>query len=419
MLSLKAIRENPKPFEEALKARNASPEPILQIIILDKKWREITKEVETLKQERNQYSQKINDEKKAGKDISKVIETTQILSSKIKELDIEQSNLESQMEQILLNVPNVPHSSTPKGKDESHNKEILHWGTTVKSSSQVLPHYEIGAQFGLDFERGAKLAGSRFTVLKGDMAKLERAIAHYMIQTATAHGYTEILPPYMVNSQTMQGTGQLPKFAEDLYKLEGTDYWLIPTSEVPLVNMHSNEVLDDSQLPISYTALTPCFRKEAGNYQKDIKGIIRQHQFHKVELVKFTTPERSYDELEHLSMHAQEVLKGLNLPYRITELCTGDLGFSASKTYDLEVWIPSQDTYREISSCSNCEDFQARRANIKFRRDNKNEFVHTLNGSGMAVGRTMVSILENYQEDGNILIPKVLQSFMGKDRLEP
>ncbi|MFH0927779.1 MAG: serine--tRNA ligase [Candidatus Micrarchaeota archaeon] len=414
MLNIHAIRQDPKPFYEALRARNASDEPIKDIIELDSRWRGLKAKNEELKHERNEQSKKINEAKKSGKDTKSIIGQTQQISSQIKELDAEQKELEAQMEKILLTVPNVPHSSAPKGKDESNNVQILKWGEP-KIPKGALPHYEIGEKLGIDFERGAKLAGSRFAVLKGDMARLERALAYYMLQTAISHGYTEILPPYMVNTKTMEGTGQLPKFSEELYKLEGTDYWLIPTAEVPLINLHAGEVLEESSLPLSYCALTPCFRKEAGNYQKDIKGIIRQHQFHKVELVKFTTPERSYDELGHISLHAQEVLKGLNLPYRVIELCAGDLGFAACKTYDIEVWLPSQNTYREISSCSNCEDFQARRANIKLRRDGKNEYVHTLNGSGLAVGRTMVAILENFQEDGSILIPKALQSFMGKD----
>jgi len=418
MLNLKAIRENPMPFYEALKKRNASDEPIKDIIELDAKWRELKIKTDELKHQRNENSKKINEAKKEGNDNSKIICATQKISTQIKQFDEQQKELEAQMNQILLTVPNVPHHTTPKGKDESENKEISKWGEPKLGSKDVLPHYEIGEKFGLDFERGVKLAGSRFSVLKGDLAKLERAIQNYMLNTAVSHGYLEILPPYIVNSQSMQGTGQLPKFSQDLYKLENSDYWLIPTSEVPLVNMHANEVLEESQLPISYTALTPCFRSEAGNYQKDIKGLIRQHQFNKVELVKFTTPERSYDELEILTMHVQEVLKGLNLPYRVKELCTGDLGFGAAKTYDLEVWIPSQDTYREISSCSNCEDFQARRANIKFRQGGKNEYVHTLNGSALATGRAMVAILENCQEGGKILIPKALQEFMGKDVLE-
>ena len=418
MLNLKAIRENPKPFYEAMKNRNASDEPIKDIIELDQRWRKIKNKTEELKHQRNQNSKKINEAKKAKQDASQLIRATQKISTQIKQFDEQQKELEIQMNQILLTVPNVPHKTTPIGKDETQNKLVSKWGKPKLSSKDVSPHYEIGEKFGLDFQRGAKLAGSRFAVLKSDLARLERALQTYMLNSAIAHGYTEILPPYIVNTQTMTGTGQLPKFSQDLYKLENTDYWLIPTAEVPLVNLHANEVLDESQLPLSYTALTPCFRSEAGNYQKDIKGLIRQHQFNKIELVKFSAPERSYDELELLTMHAQEVLKGLNLPYQLKELCTGDLGFGATKTYDIEVWVPSQDTYREISSCSNCEDFQARRANIKFKRDNKNEFVHTLNGSALATGRAMVAILENYQEDGKIIIPKVLQEFMGKDILE-
>jgi len=415
MLNLKSIREDAKPFLDAMNARNASTQPILDIVSLDKKWREIKQKAEKLKCERNEQSKKINDAKKSGLNVSDLILQTKDISSKIKETESLQLELESKMNQILLNIPNIAHKSVPYGKSEADNKEILKWGKIKKTSKDVLAHYEIGPKVGLDFERGVKLAGSRFCVMQNDMALLSRAISNYMLNTAIKNGYVEISPPYIVNSKTMQGSAQLPKFCDELYKLEGTDYWLIPTAEVALVNMHSDEVLDASSLPIFYTALTSCFRKEAGNYQKDIKGIIRQHQFEKVELVKLCTPHNSYDELESMRKNAQSILEGLELPYRVIELCTGDLGFASAKTYDIEVWVASQDTYREISSCSNCEDFQARRANIKFRQDGKNEFVHTLNGSALAVGRTMVAILENYQQDGQIVVPRVLRDFMQKD----
>ncbi len=418
MLNLKQIRQDPKPFKDGLKKRNASTDSIDKIVKLDVLYRQKKVEVETLKHERNESSKLINEAKKQGNDITEIISRTQKISAQIKELEVVQNDLEAKMQQILLEIPNMTHSSVPYGKSENDNNEVSKFAKPNKTSKDVLAHYEIGSKFGLDFERGVKLAGSRFCVLQKDMALLERAISNYMLNTAIKNGYLEISPPYLVNSKTMQGSGQLPKFYLELYKLEDTDLWLVPTAEVALVNLHSDEVLDESLLPISYTALTPCFRKEAGNYQKDIKGLIRQHQFQKVELVKFCTPQNSYDELENMLKNAQCVLEGLELPYRTIELCSGDIGFASAKTYDIEVWIPSQDAYREISSCSNCEDFQARRANIKFRLDGKNEFVHTLNGSALAVGRTMVAILENYQEDGQVIVPRALKNFMQKDIID-
>ena len=418
MLNLKQIRQDPQPFKDGLKKRNANTDSIDKIVELDVLYRQKKVEVETLKHERNESSKLINEAKKQGKDITEIISKTQKISAQIKELEVVQNDLEAQMQQILLEIPNMTHSSVPYGKSEADNKEVSKFAKPNKTSKDVLAHYEIGSKFGLDFERGVKLAGSRFCVLQKDMALLERAISNYMLNTAIKNGYLEISPPYLVNSKTMQGSGQLPKFYSELYKLDDTDLWLVPTAEVALVNLHSDEVLDESSLPIFYTALTPCFRKEAGNYQKDIKGLIRQHQFQKVELVKFCTPQNSYDELERMLKNAQCVLEGLELPYRTIELCSGDIGFASAKTYDIEVWIPSQDAYREISSCSNCEDFQARRANIKFRQDGKNEFVHTLNGSALAVGRTMVSILENYQEDGQVIVPRALKNFMQKDTID-
>lgn len=418
MLDQKAIREDAAPFIEGLRKRGADTGSIDKVVELDKQWRVVKKKTDDLKHERNTLSQQINSKKKAGEDVSEIIEKTRHISNKIKELDVTLKEFETRMDDILLTVPNMPSKTTPIGKDESENIEMRKWGEIKKSSKDVRPHHELADLLGIDFDRGVKLAGSRFAVLRGQMARLERAIAYYMLQKAAGNGYEEILPPYIVNSKTMTGTGQLPKFSEDLYKIQDTDYWLIPTAEVPLTNMHSDEVLDEGELTKSYCAHTPCFRSEAGNYQKDIKGLIRQHQFNKVELVKFAKQEESYTELEKMTKDAETVLQGLGLPYRVIELCTADLGFSATKTYDIEVWIPSQDTYREISSCSNCEDFQARRANIKYKKEGKNDFVHTLNGSGMAVGRTMIAILENYQDEKGIYIPKVLQDFMQAERIE-
>ena len=419
MLNLRAIREDAAPFIAALKKRNASAQPIEQIIQLDLQWRALKQESDSLKADRNAHSKKINDAKKEGKDIFDAIEKTRIISGKIKEIDARASSLEAQMNDILLVVPNMPHESVPQGKDETENLQISKWGKPLKTSSDILPHYELGPKCGLmDFERGVKLAGSRFSVLYGQLAKLERAISFYMLQKASENGYLEVAVPYIANSKTMTGTGQLPKFEEELYALEGTGLWLIPTSEVQLGNLHAGEILDEKNLPLKYCALTPNFRKEAGNYQKDIKGYLRQHQFNKVELFKYCLPEDSFDEHEALLKDAQSVLQGLGLPYRTMLLCSGDMGFASAKTYDLEAWLPSQDTYREISSVSNCTDFQARRASIKFRRDNKNEYVHTLNGSGLAVGRTLIAIMENYQEDDCIKIPKQLQGFMQVEEIE-
>jgi seryl-tRNA synthetase len=331
---------------------------------------------------------------------------------------------EKALQEFLLTLPNLPHVSVPKGKDSSDNAEVRRWGDIPKFDFEPKPHWDLGEALGiLDFKTGAKIAGARFTLYWDLGAKLERALINFMLDLHTReHGYREVLPPFMVNRTTMTGTGQLPKFEEELFKVEGTDYFLIPTAEVPVTNIHQDEVLDEEVLPLYYTAYTPCFRKEAGSYGKDTRGLIRQHQFNKVELVKFTKPENSYDELEKLLSNAEEVLKRLKLPYRVVNLCTGDLGFSASKTYDIEVWLPGQETFKEISSCSNFEDFQARRAKIRYRVSGKSktEYVHTLNGSGLAVGRTLVAILENYQKaDGSVEIPDVLRPYLyGVERIE-
>lgn len=445
MLDLKALRLNPAPFRQALEKRHASQKPLDEILEMDGDWRRLKQEADDLKSSRNKLSDSINAKKKAGGDIAPLVSETQQISSRIKALDAAVDGLQNKMHDLLLTIPNAPHESVPMGMDEKGNVEIRRWGEPKLKSGDVRPHYEIGEMLGLlDFARGARLSGSRFCVLYGQLARLERAIAHFMLETHIANGYREVSVPYLVNTRTMTGTGQLPKFAGDLYRAQkgggaggapptgeaeptrsGTirpsddnDLWLIPTAEVPLTNLHADEVLGEGLLPIQYCALTPCFRSEAGNYQKDIKGLIRQHQFHKVELVKFCAPEQSDDALESLTRDAERILQRLGLPHRTILLCAGDMGFSAAKTYDIEVWLPSQDTYREISSCSNCADFQARRASIKFRRENKNEFVHTLNGSGLAVGRTLVALLENFQDDDGIAIPKPLQDYMRAERIE-
>ncbi len=415
MLDIREIRENPEPFLEGLKKRGVEKKEFDKLLKLDKEWREVKQEDDELRAERNKLALEISGKKKKKEDASDIIEKTKKLSSKIGKIDDEKKGLEEKMDEILLTLPNIPHESVPVGESEEDNIVIREWGEPRKNSRDVKPHYELGL---IDFERGAKLAGHRFAVLKSFAAKLERALISYMLDINTGRGYKEFFVPYMVNKKTMTGTGQLPKFEEDLYKCERDELYLIPTAEVPLTNMHAEEILDEVSLPRHYTAYTPCFRSEAGAYGKDIKGIMRQHQFDKVELVKLTTPETSYDELEKLVKDAEYILQKLEIPYITRVLCTGDMGFASAKTYDIEVWVPSQDKYREISSCSNCTDFQARRANIRFWRDGKPEFVHTLNGSGLAVGRTMIAILENYQDENGIDVPKVLRDYMRMDRLE-
>jgi seryl-tRNA synthetase len=387
---------------------------------MDMQWRKLKKEEEELRAERNTLALEISNKKKAGEGADTEIATSGRVSTRIKDLSVETETLEERIREELLLLPNIPHESVPIGKDELDNPEVRRWGEPDKASGDVISHYEMAKHTDrIDFERGVKLACHRFTVLRGDIAKLERALVNFMVSVQVSRGYTEIAPPYLVNTKTMSGTGQLPKFMDDLYKCEGEDLWMIPTAEVPLTNIYSGEVLDEKDLPVKLTAFTPCFRREAGAYGKDIRGLIRQHQFNKVELVKFASPATSFQELESLTKDAERILQLLELPYRIIELCTGDLGFAAAKTYDAEVWIPSQDTYREISSCSNCTDFQARRANIRFRgAKGKPEFVHTLNGSGLAVGRTLIAILENFQEDKTVVIPKALQDFMGAETIE-
>lgn len=416
MLDQRYIRENMELAEQRLATRGAGID-LSPFKELDSRRRDLLQQAESLKATRNQVSEEISRVKDKSQVQDRIAEMREV-SQRIKGYDEELRGLEEEIAQLLLILPNFPSTTTPIGKDESDNIEIRRWGTVPSFSFEPQAHWDLGERLGiLDFERGAKLTGARFTLYKAAGARLERALINFMLDLhTTRHNYIEMLPPFMVNRESMTGTGQLPKFSEDLFHMEGVDYFLIPTAEVPVTNIHRDELLKGSDLPICYTAYTPCFRKEAGSYGKDVRGLIRQHQFNKVELVKFSHPAESYNELQKLLADAEQVLQELKLPYRVVELCTGDIGFSAAKTFDIEVWLPAQKTYREISSCSNFEDFQARRANIRFRETEKAkpEFVHTLNGSGLAVGRTLVAILENYQqEDGSILIPDVLRPYMG------
>jgi len=416
MLDLKFIRTNTEKIKEGLKKRNSKID-IDKIVTIDKKKRELLSKANLLKEKRNKVSEEIGRLKKEKKDAQEKISAMKEVSNEIKEFDNKIKEIEGKIFNILLEIPNLIHESVPVGEDEKDNIEIRKWGEPRQFDFTPLPHWDIGEFLNiLDFERGVKLATTRFTVLKGMSAKLERALINFMLDLHTnEQGYKEIFPPFLVNSETMTGTGQLPKFEDDLFKTTNGLY-LIPTAEVPLTNLHSQEILNEDDLPLYYTAYTACFRKEAGSYGKDVRGLIRQHQFNKVEMVKICKPENSYDELESLTKNAEEVLKRLELPYRVIVLCSGDMGFSAAKTYDIEVWLPAQKKYREISSCSNCEDFQARRAMIRYRSKEKEKvnFVHTLNGSGLAVGRTLVAILENYQQkDGSVIIPDVLRPYMG------
>lgn len=416
MLEANFIRENLDSVRASLKDRG-SEDNLDYFLELDRKRRDALTTVENLKAERNKATQEIGRRKKAGEPAEDMVRQMRELGDRIKDLDEEVRGIELELRNILLNIPNIPHATVPRGKDETDNPEVKKWGEKPEFSFIPKSHVEIGEDLGiLDFERGARITGARFTLLWGAGSRLERALINFMLDIHTKeHGYIEVLPPFMANSASMTGTGQLPKFAEDLFKCENWDYYLVPTAEVPVTNIHQDEILAGEDLPKYYTAYTPCFRAEAGSHGKDTRGLIRQHQFNKVELVKFSRPEDSYHELEKLLLNAEEILKRLKLHYRVVSLCTGDLGFSAAKTYDIEVWIPSQDTYREISSCSNFEDFQARRANIRYRpqKGGKTSFLHTLNGSGLAVGRTLVAILENYQQkDGSVLIPDALKPYM-------
>lgn len=421
MLDLRLIRKDPERVRLALKNRGYSF-PLDELLKKDEEWRAVLSEVQALKEKRNEVSKEVAVMKAKGEDPTPLLSQMKEVSDKIKELEKRTSSLEEEIRNMLLLIPNIPHESVPVGSSEEDNVEVRRWGEPRKFDFEPKPHWEIGEKLDiLDFERGAKLAESRFTVLKGLGARLERALINFMLDLHTAeHGYIEIFPPFLVNPKAMFGTGQLPKFEQELYKCRDDELYLIPTAEVPLTNLFMDEVLPPGSLPIYVTAYTACFRREAGSYGKDIRGIIRQHQFNKVELVKFSEPETSYEELEKMVRDAEEVLKRLGLPYRVVLLCTGDMGFTSAKTYDIEVWMPGQGKYREISSCSNCEDFQARRANIRYKPSpqEKPRYVHTLNGSGVAVGRTLAAILENYQqEDGSVIIPEVLVPYMGGVRV--
>ncbi len=423
MLDIKCVRSNPDDVKDALRKRRSKLD-LEEFLRLDQKRRELLGEAEDLKARRNQASGEISRMKKAGENAEELLAEMGTISTRIKTLDEDLRAIDQQTSDWVLSIPNVPHSSVPEGVDESDNLTVRTWGEKPVLNFAPKEHHELGTALGgLDFETAGKLTGSRFVLLKGWAAQLERALISFMLDVQTLeNGYAEVMPPVIVNRESLMGTGQLPKFEEDLFKLEGTNYYLIPTAEVPVTNIYRDTTLPESQLPITHCAFTPCFRSEAGSYGKDTKGMIRQHQFDKVELVRFVHPDTSYDELEKLLGHAESILQKLGLHYRIVTLCAGDLGFSSAKTYDIEVWLPGQDKYREISSCSNFEDFQARRAGIRFKPADakKSRLVHTLNGSGLAVGRTMVAILENYQqEDGSVIVPEVLQPYMkGLKRIE-
>jgi len=416
MLDIKRIRNNPDEVEKLLKLRN--PELSLDYVLeLDKTRREKIIEVENMKAEQNKESKQVPILKKEGKDVSEILQSMKELAEKVKIIDNDIKGIDLKIEEELLSIPNTPNADIVVGLSDADNKEIRRWGEPTKFNFEPKAHWDLGVDLDiLDFERATKITGTRFSMFKGVGARLERSITAYMLDKHTIeHGFTEIAPPFMVNRESMFGTGQLPKFEEDMFKLNQKDYYLIPTAEVPVTNMYRNEVLEEADLPMYMTAYTPCFRAEAGSAGRDTRGLIRNHQFDKVEMVMYSTPEKSYKQLEILTGFAEEILKGLGLPYRVVELCTGDIGFSSAKTYDLEVWMPSYNRYVEISSCSNFEDFQARRANIKYRPNDKGklEFIHTLNGSGLAVGRTFAAVLENYQqEDGTIVIPEALRSYM-------
>lgn len=416
MHDLRLLRDNLDAIRTQLGAR-ASDVAWEDLRKLIQERHSLTTQVEQLRHQLKKGSDEVGRLKREKQPAEKAMAEMKMLGDRIKDAEESLRTVEERVTGLALRIPNVPHSSVPIGKDPADNQEVRRWGTPQKFAFTPKPHWEIGETLGiLDFERAAKMTGARFAVLIGLGAQLERALINYMLDLHQArHGYQEMLPPFMVNRAAMTATGQLPKFEEDLFRLRDDEYFLIPTAEVPLTNLHREEILSDGSLPIRYTAYTPCFRREAGSYGKDTRGLIRLHQFNKVELVAFAKPEESYEELEQLTQAAEAVLQGLGLPYRVVTLCTGDMGFAAAKTYDLEVWLPSQGTFREISSCSNCEAFQARRGNIRYRRQNgKTDFVHTLNGSGLAVGRTLVAILENFQQrDGSVLIPEVLRPYLG------
>ncbi|HET9285099.1 MAG TPA: serine--tRNA ligase [Candidatus Angelobacter sp.] len=423
MLDLAYVRENLPQIEEMLRRRGMDPQNILSgFRQVDEKRRALITQSETLKAQRNRASEEIAKLKKAKQDATAQMEQTKALRQQGDELEKQATEIDQELRAMLAGIPNMPHESVPVGHSADNNKEVRKWGTPPAFNFGPKPHWELGEQLGvLDMERAVKLSGARFAVYWDLGARLERALANFMLDLHTSeHGYTEVLPPYMVNSASMYGTGQLPKFGNDSFKIDHHDLWLIPTAEVPLTNLYRDETIDAARLPLSVTGYTPCFRSEAGSYGKDVRGIIRQHQFQKVELVKFTRPDQSYAQHEQLTRDAEMVLQKLGLHYRVMLLCTGDMGASSAKTYDLEVWLPGQQLYREISSCSNFEAYQARRANIRYRPEGskKSEYVHTLNGSALAIGRTWLAILENYQQaDGSVIVPEALRKYMGTDRI--
>jgi seryl-tRNA synthetase len=418
MLDARFVRENLDRVRDALNKRSYDLD-LSDFTLLEEDRLRMLRESEELRNRRNVASEEIGRLKKEGKNADDLVVRMRAVSDRIKEIEESLKGIEGKTLDFLLNVPNIPHESVPVGKDETENAEVRRWGEPRAFDFTALNHWDIAEMLNIiDFERGAKIAGARFSLMKGPGAKLERALMNFMLDLNSSKGYCEVFPPILVNRESMTGTGQLPKFEMELFRVADPEFYLIPTAEVPVTNIHRGEILRDDQLPLYYTAYTPCFRREAGSYGKDVRGLIRQHQFNKVELVKFARPEDSYAELEKLTADAEDILRRLELPYRVVALCTGDMGFSASKTYDIEVWLPGQQRYREISSCSNFEDFQARRANIRFRREGKKgtEFVHTLNGSGLAIGRTAVAILENYQQkDGTVTVPEALRPYMGAE----
>jgi seryl-tRNA synthetase len=420
MLDVRYIRENVNAVKEALKKRNYEF-PLADFLAIDEKRMAIMREVEELRNRRNVVSEEIGRLKREKADAGAQLEEMKKVADKIKALDEQLRAVEEETKTFVLTIPNIPHESVPVGRDETENTEIRKWGSPREFDFEPLNHWDIAETLDIiDFDRAAKIAGARFALMKGAGARLERALMNFMLDTNTSRGYKEVFPPIIVNRESMTGTGQLPKFEMELFRIADPEFYLIPTAEVPVTNIHRDEILKETDLPLYYTAYTPCFRREAGSYGKDTRGLIRQHQFNKVELVKFVRPEDSYGELERLTGNAEDILQKLGLPYRVMALCTGDLGFSSAKTYDLEVWLPAQSKYREISSCSNFGDFQARRANIRFKREGKKgtEFVHTLNGSSLAIGRTVVAILENYQQkDGSVLVPEALRPYMGIERI--
>jgi seryl-tRNA synthetase len=418
MLDPRFVRENIDQVKAALEKRGAGID-LSEFLALEQERLRLLRESEDLRNRRNVVSTEIGKLKREKKDADGLMQEMKGVADRISGIDESLKEIEEKTGFFLMTVPNIPHESVPVGRDETGNVEVRRWGTPRKFDFEPLNHWDIAEALGIvDFETGAKIAGARFSLMRGAGAKLERALMNFMLDLNTSKGYTEVFPPLLVNRESMTGTGQLPKFAAELFTVADPELFLIPTAEVPVTNIHRGDILKEEQLPVYYTAYTPCFRREAGSYGKDVRGLIRQHQFNKVEAVKFTTPESSYDELEKLTSDAEDILQRLGLPYRVMLLCTGDMGFSSAKTYDLEVWLPGQDRYREISSCSNFEDFQARRADIRFKREGKKgtEFAHTLNGSALAIGRTLVAILENYQTgDGAVIVPEALQQYMGCD----